>query len=449
MAFGIGVMPYYIDLELSKSIIEDTPEFNSSTQQTVTSGWGPVCALVTLTILLVGIRGKVGQVLGGLDRRKSLSVEKREGENHQWSDTARRVVGRVLTVGLPFYAVSKLGGLRVATVILNASASHIIAQDEVTDLTKLKSWNRLLTHRRWTLLAILSQMVCDLTGVTSKFTLGGICSGYLALALAVFVLPPSFPSFKAKNSVVTSAAPNSELRTSAVLATPWETPPPLESTPATVSMISPMISTIEDLDLTLWSGAGMGLLTLITFYCSGSNAGITVPYQSLSIVLSSCAAALALTTTRPKSLRINKGLGSLLGSLLSLFFLKAFEGNYWSPFVYQSAIIGISFLALQFDTHRAISSTSRSEHHDHHHPTKSQADENARMSRFSDLLFRNTRGWPLLQSILAEKDSRRIFYFMWWVSHEADLFLYFTDAVLVSTSASCLSKPFMASRPDL
>jgi hypothetical protein len=37
------------------------------------------------------------------------------------------------------------------------------------------------------------------------------------------------------------------------------------------------------------------------------------------------------------------------------------------------------------------------------------------ISRFTKYLLSNTRQWPLLHGILLEKDSRRIFYFAWYV----------------------------------
>jgi zinc transporter 5/7 len=65
----------------------------------------------------------------------------------------------------------------------------------------------------------------------------------------------------------------------------------------------------------------------------------------------------------------------------------------------------------QLDTHH--------EHdHDHHHHDHDHHghDHTAERSRFTGLLLPYTSRWPLLHAIMTEKDSRRIFYFMSYVS---------------------------------
>lgn len=45
-------------------------------------------------------------------------------------------------------------------------------------------------------------------------------------------------------------------------------------------------------------------------------------------------------------------------------------------------------------------------------PPKSTHDHSAERSRFTNFLLPYTAQWPLLYSVMTEKDSRRIFYFM-------------------------------------
>lgn len=45
-------------------------------------------------------------------------------------------------------------------------------------------------------------------------------------------------------------------------------------------------------------------------------------------------------------------------------------------------------------------------------PPKSAHDHSAERSRFTNMLLPYTAKWPLLHTIVTEKDSRRIFYFM-------------------------------------
>ena len=373
-----------------------------------------ICTLTSLTLVFVGLRGKIGASLAtrGDKRKKSLTgVE--EVHKTQWIDLARRIAARFLTVGLPFYATSKLGGARVTLVMLTALATNIMTiEEETSDLTQTSGWNKLLTKTRWTLTSILLQFVSDLTGFTNSTAVFEILLGYITLSIAVFILPPCFLSSKPGVSVVTSTAPASESKTSAVLATPWDTPPQLEEKPSKVPTISPLICSLEDIRLTFYSGIA-GLLSTIAFIFLGPGAGAGSQGQLAWSLLSPIATALALTTVNPGTLRANK-IGLALGSLLSSSVLYILYSETWSSFVYQSVFIGFSFAATKLDTHTTSSISLRSDHpHHHHQTTRLKIPEHAQMSKFSEFVIQHVPHWPLLHSILAEKDSRRIFYFMW------------------------------------
>ena len=373
-----------------------------------------VCSLTSITLMAVGLKGKIWKPPANLDRRKKSLGGIQDAEKPRLGDMARRIAGRILTVGLPFYATSKLGAARVGLVMLVGLASNILAiEDEVTDLTRVQGWRRLLTHRRWTVASILFQLVCDLTGLTNQSGAINNLLGYIALGLSVLILPPPFPSARPKTSVVTSSALASEAKTSTVLATPWETPQQLAPRSTKMHIISPMISSPQDVSLTLWSGAAIGILSLVIALFNLDSESVS-PGQMSWNILSGCTAALVLTTAEPKSIRSNKGLGLVLGSLVSSFLFTQLGGDLWRRFAYHSVLVGISFSALKRDTLTASSNSSRSHHHHHQHATKSHTMEHGHMSTFSALLIQSAPPWPLLRSILSEKDSRRIFYFMWY-----------------------------------
>lgn len=374
--------------------------------------------LTSLTLVLVGLRGKMGtKSATELDKRKKSLPGMQEMQKIRWFHISRRIAARFLTVWLPFYATSKLGGARVALVMLLALASNIMTIDEeITDLTKAKGWNRLLTQRRWTLMSILLQVLSDVTGLSNTSAAVEIMLGYLTLGITVFVLPPCFLSSKPKVHIVTSTGPASESKTSAVLATPWETPPQLEDKPSKVPTISPMICSLEDINLTLYSGAALGLLNTIIFIFSGPGAGTPSGHQLAWSLLSPLAMALALITADPRSLRGDNKFGLVFGSLLSSVVMTMLSSETWSSLAYQSAFVIISYAASKLDTRAALSVSSHSGHHQHHHhhqPTRLDIPEHAQLSRFSEFVIQHIPHWPLLHSILAEKDSRRIFYFMW------------------------------------
>ena len=374
-----------------------------------------ISTLTSLSLVFVGLRGKIGAMLASrVDKRKKSLTGVEEVHKTQWKHLARRIVARFLTVGLPFYATSKLGGARVTLVMLTALATNIMTiEEETSDLAQTSGWNRLMTKSRWTLMSVLLQLVSDITGFTNSTPIFEILLGYITLGIAIFILPPCFLSSKPGVSVVTSTSPASESKTSAVLATPWETPPQLEEKSSKVPMISPLICSLEDIGLTFNSGI-VGLLSTIAFIFFGPSAGAGSDGQLAWSLLSPIATALALTTVNPRALRDNKKIGLVLGSLLSSFVLNILYSETWSSFVYQSIFIGFSFAATKLDTHATSSVSLRSDHHHHHHqPTRLKIPEHAQMSRLSEFVIQHVPHWPLLHSILAEKDSRRIFYFMW------------------------------------
>lgn len=375
-----------------------------------------ISTLTSFTLVLVGLRGKLGPMSATeLDKRKKSLSGVEEVQKTQWMDLARRIAARILTVGLPFYATSKLGGARVALVLLISLVTDIIrTEEEATDLTRTRGWSRLLTQKRWTLMSVLLQLLSDLTGFTNSSAPVEILLGYLTLGMTVFVLPPCFLSSRPGVSIVTSTAPASESKTSAVLATPWETPPQLEEKSSKVSTISPLICSPEDIRLTFYSGIVLGLLSTVIFIFFGPGAGTGSENQLAWHLLSTLATALALVTVDPRSLRGNKKFGLVFGSLLSSFVLTMLCNEAWSSFLYQGMFIGFSFAATKFDTHTTLSVSLRSDQHQHHQqPTRLNIPEHAQMSKFSEFVIQHVPHWPLLHSILAEKDSRRIFYFMW------------------------------------
>lgn len=365
--------------------------------------WPIVCTITSITLVAVGLKGKMWQPPATLDRRKKSLAGIDDMEKTNWSDIARTISGRVLTVGLPFYATSQLGAARVGLVMLVGLASNITAIDnEATDLTKAQGWKRLLSHRRWTLASIILQILCDLSGLTIDSTAFDIWLGYLALGLSVLVLPPPFPSSRPKFSVATSSGPVSESKPSSLQ---------LEPRSPKMHLVSPMISSQQDVNITLWGGFALLMFSLTINLLYNHSQALSMP-QLFWNSISGVAAAVVLTAAEPKSLRSNKGLGIVLGSLTSSLALTQMGGGTWDSLAYQSILVGIAFAALKYDIYRASSLSSHNHHH-HHHPPKIQVHEYGHMSRLSAYLIQRIPQWPLLHSILIEKDSRRIFYFMW------------------------------------
>lgn len=367
--------------------------------------------LTSATLLLVGCKGKISSATKTLDRRKSsLGTRGRASSLPSQTTKARaqQIIGRIFSVALPFYATFKLGGDRVALVMLVALAADIIrVEDEITELKTIKGWRRLLMHRRWTLASIFLQVFWDLAGSSTYSAAWDFCIGYLALTLSILFIPPPFPLHKPKSSATSSSVSTSASR---VLATQWDARTIARPVPDLPTKTSPLVSTAQDVNLTLAAGVLVGAFGCILFLASTKSAG-SLSLMAIALgFLSICATALTFLVVQPRSIRQNRGLGLLLGSSLSLVIMAILRGDPWTLITFQALFIGTSFTATTLDTHLLSSTSARSEHQ--HHSVTLNTSRHGQSSRFSELLIRSFQHWPLLHSILVEKDSRRIFYFM-------------------------------------
>ena len=370
------------------------------------------CVLASSTLLLVGLTGKISGPPTLLDRRKHSLNKKDPGI----AARARRILERIMGVGLPFYATMKLGSDRLVLVMLVALAADITnVEDETTDLISTKGWKRLFIHRRWTLASILVQILGDLMGLSTPYSFWEIFIGYVALLVSIFFIAPPFPSLKVKASPTTSVITASPSSTPKLLATQWESSPWAKPMLSSQRATSPLVCTIEDINLTLAAGTALGVLSCVILLVSRSGAGALTALDLGLGLLSACTAALSYQLVQPQAFRKNSGVGLLLGSMMSVGLMTIFRSDTWSYMAYQGIIIGITFAATKLDTRRSLSTS----HTKHQTLARSLANEHDKLrhvpSRISRFILDFSQKWPLLHSILMEKDSRRIFYFMWYV----------------------------------
>ena len=387
------------------------------------------CVLTSGVLLLVGGTSKTrGMFSGGTEAKPGAMGHRRTGSIVTEAMTmggARKILARSFSVGLPFYATSKLGGVQTGLVMSTAVVADLTSSDDNLNLSSTGGLKRLLKSRRWTIAAILLQAVCDLVGLTSTTRLTGSFTGLLALCLSVTVLPPPFPTYNSKKTHITSPAEAPPSSGSSILTT-------LKEIPASSSAIlpDPKVSSLtynpEDAGLTLVAGALTGTLTLVLYsFSSIPSAGAFSTHLLAGGFLTICTAALSLTLTQPQSLRQSRGTGLLLGSLFSCSLLAIFGSASWPSLAYQCALVLICSAATVKDTQSSHSASHHTHGHGHGHSHHSHPKEHSGhhddLSRFSKYVLNSSQKWPLLHSILAEKDSRRIFYFMMYTLHPSIL----------------------------
>ena len=371
------------------------------------------CILTSGILLLVGATVKVrGLLSGAAEERTAASGYRQIGSMRTGMLTvagSQKIVTRCLKVGLPFYASLKLGNMRTVLILLAALVTDLMASDENPQAAN-RNIKRLLKSRRWTVAVFALQFLIDLTGLTNSTGVAGILTGYLALCISVFALAPPFPIHTPRKTHITSPVEPPPPTGSNTLATLKEVPTTSNTILLPYSKLSSLVNTPEDVDFTLLAGGLAAGFSLVLFFLFAIPTGGTFSvYRIGGGLLTTCAAGLSMTFAQPQSLRQSRGVGLVLGSSFSWLSSAILTPGSWPMLGFQCVSVGICFAATIRDT-RASTSSSRHDH-SHHHHTREHSHHDG-LSGFSRYLLKTSQQWPLLHSILLEKDSRRIFYFM-------------------------------------
>ncbi|KAL8826467.1 MAG: hypothetical protein Q9191_003785 [Dirinaria sp. TL-2023a] len=371
------------------------------------------CFLTSGILLLVGATVKVpGLLSGATGERQGASGHRQTGGAQTGMLTVagfQKIVTRCLKVGLPFYACLKLGDVRTVSTLVTAMVTDLTASDENPQGSN-RSLKTLLRSRRWTVTILTLQFLSDLIGLTNSTGVAGILTGYLALSVSVFALPLPFPIHTSRKPHISSPVEPPPPTGSNTLATLKEVPTTSNTTLTPERALSSLVYTPEDVDFTLSAGVLAAGISLVLFFLFAiPNSGIVSGYQIGGGLLTTFAAVLSMTFTQPQSLRQSRGVGLVLGSSFACLSSAVLTPGSWTMLSFQCVSISIYFAATVKDTQSSASS-SRHNHTQHHHTSEhSHHDE---LSAFSRYLLDCSGKWPLLHSILLEKDSRRIFYFM-------------------------------------
>ncbi|KAL8758824.1 MAG: hypothetical protein Q9184_003807 [Pyrenodesmia sp. 2 TL-2023] len=368
-------------------------------------------AVAAATLVICGLFGLVHQFTAPPEQRRlqSKSGYKQATQSRGALASSRKAIERFLAVALPFYAASSIGGARVGLIMLLALSSKIVTPEEgATALMDVKGWKQLLQYRHWTVLSIMVQALYDWLNYANPIGKAAYATGYLALTISIVALPPPFSSI---TRAASSNAPS--ISGAVVLSSGFESPSIPEVASLKRSTISPMISSPDETRSTFQAGGIAVILFVLTVCTSDVSKGAFHLWTHGWFILASSTASMCLIVAQPQSLQDNKGLGILIGAITSSLVTFLFEADTWRLIIIQSLLIGLSFLATQIDTPTVLSTVSKANQQSdsgHHHPTHSAHGENH--SRLTRILLETFQHRPLLHSILVDKDSRRIFYFM-------------------------------------
>lgn len=365
------------------------------------SGFVEACQLASGTLLLVGILAKLRASERTMDRKKE-SGPSRHAHIAMDLSTLRALALRTLSVGLPFYAAMKLGGMRTGLVLLVSIAANLTCLDNALR-PSMGQWVQRAMNRKLTLAAVLLSALSDFAGFTIHTSFSDLLLGYMALAVTVVYLNPPLPTSNTSTSI-SSARVGS---TGASRSLTWNA--------------SSLTCSTGDVNLTLLSG---GLLSLVTIGASvllGRSPSLVPSSIGLS-TLSIASATAANVFAQPAALRNSAKAGLGLGCLLTASCAFLFSPSLWPGTICNGGLSALAFAGVLFDT--LSSSASRDDHsHDHTNNVKTHQHNHAdaQYSPFTRLVLSNCEPGSLVHSIMIEKDSRRICYFTWYVSAKVPL----------------------------
>lgn len=348
-----------------------------------------VCSLISTTMLVIGVWHRLrGGQAGGAFPGKSPTGLPPLNVTVVWT-----AVLRMISLGLPIYAAMKIGGVVVALVLLLAFASGLATT--VENGSKRRSTQGFLKKKKLTLTSLLIFVIFSLLGLDATADRAPL-RGYAALFLSILVVRPPFPTHRGMSQHASESS--------------LDSPPDMIDSAVSGSQqgptvpISPLVSSPEDTMLTLVSG---GLLAFFTALASIFRGSFSLGILEIVSMLATASSFAVSLTSSPANLRTPQKLGHAAGSLFAVL-LGALPHSERSLMAVVSWLFltAFSYVAARFDDN---SQGSHDHHHHHHH---SHGHSEAEPSKFSKFLLRYCEPYPLLYSILKERDSRRIFYFM-------------------------------------
>ncbi|EGC42602.1 cation efflux protein/zinc transporter [Histoplasma capsulatum var. duboisii H88] len=363
------------------------------------------CTLVSITMLIIGLYTEM---------RKKTQLHLLNDPTGKTKSLGAAVLSPrsiflvMIAIGLPFYATVFLGHGRVSItmlLLLVSRVSPIVQLDHDNDHQKQFRFH--LTQRNGTVFFLLGMMVLDTVGVTSSTDWLLILRGYLALMFSVFIIQPPFMNMRKPSSI---AHPNQSTYDSSVSDS-------VRQTQSNFFSASPaaLVSTNQYFR----GGSILAGFCLLMAIMSG---GINIALRSLtSILMVGLFSAISFLSIEPKTFQSKHQIGFIAGSGFSLIVSAIVSPMEFSDLASTCSFTILSYIFVRLDLRTVKSETNdyshamhghQEYHHNHHH-----SNENS-PSRITRWLLKTCEHWPFIYGILKEKDSRKIFYFMWIISIE-------------------------------
>jgi zinc transporter 5/7 len=353
------------------------------------------CILSAAALLLVGILARI-QNAETLDRRKVASSKKKAVGSLFRTENISKILSRILGVGLPYYAATHLGGIRTAFILLLAISSGLTGWASVSNGNiTYGGIVGAIRQRKLTCAVFLLCGMSDLVGLTVNSTRTDMFLGYLALFLSAFAVP----------------LPAANLGPLPPPSSPGVSTPQNHAASPRIgfSTESPLISSIDEANITLFAGVILTIVTITSSLLLSSAPGLSITAIVFSTASLASLAAL-IFFAQPLRLQSSNKLGVAAGLALTALFGCFYISKSWTiPFVY-GALCTLAYIAALADG--SVSSSSRSELHkkEHRHSHEHNPGKHSMLTAY---ILTFCAPGSVFDTIMRERDSRRIAYFGW------------------------------------
>lgn len=357
-------------------------------------------ALSAAALLLIGSIARLRLSDAVLDRRKSVSGSPAKTSIIQDGSSGfaaiRSFVTRTLSIASPFYASVQLGGVRVALVLLVTIAAGL----SNTGLNAKASLVARLQARKEVVALLVTLVVSDMTGLLGNYAILDLALGYMALLTSAFATPPPIPYL---DHLLGRHMP---ILTSSTPPTPAGPTPPATPRPSGSPRKDTPTSKLADANTSIAAGAALAIATTASSY------GLAIPLQLspihfgfsiLALITIAGLTFFALPVTIGSKGKPGLAAGLLVTGLFALVQSDQVFGFTTIPFFFAMFCIAGYFVTLQFSA-----------------PDFGHFKESSRRSKNGEsysvvtaYLLSYCAPGSMLDTILSEKDSRRIAYFAW------------------------------------
>ncbi|KAJ5156856.1 hypothetical protein N7492_009659 [Penicillium capsulatum] len=343
---------------------------------------GQKTAFLAAITLLIFAGGQFLRLTQRGSASKSLSIQLPAAN----SSTARAALLQVFSIALPIYAALEIGGFLVAFTLLLSTAAGI---PNLVSVDPRPVISERYSRKPWTIALLVTVTLVSRFGLKHPGQSSPL-AGYAALLVSVLVLSPPFPA----------------LRHQGPIPEPGLVVESISEKGQVAGMDRSAVVVTTDASLALVSGSVLALLALIT---SGGLPFTVAESLYLSIPASLFAASLMFYFSPGLRSPDKLGLAICAGAIA---FLSSPHARDDLLVVYTARVIlaALSYFAARMDdSHLRLEAHAHTHTHHRHHSHSHVTNESGPLTKW---LLQRSEPYPLLHSILKEKDSRSIFYFM-------------------------------------